>query len=238
MVGLLWALGGAVVGLIAGGLAAAAIAKIFNVSNREGAVGFFMVGVAIIGAVVGAGAAIAWYARSAPAGQGAAYVGSAVLGVVGLIAVIGLGIWASMTLREAPAMYGGSMANLELEFRANTAEVPAVGLNGWFSVEVQASKTRPEAVMLWEDARTEGAFTVIPAIQGPLYQAGYRVIVLSINGKQDDVFTPPMKRKPNPKADWSEWYRPARVVPPYGVTPAVPLRPLFELRYRVRIYGE
>ena len=71
-----------------------------------------------------------------------------------------------------------------------------------------------------------------------MYRAGSRVIVVRIAKTQDEAFMPPMKRTPDPNADWSAWYRPNAVDPPYGVVPTKPLRPTFELRYRVRRYGE
>ena len=74
--------------------------------------------------------------------------------------------------------------------------------------------------------------------QDPLYRAGRRVIVLRIDGLHDETFIPPMKRTPDPKADWSAWYRPAAVDAVYGAVPTAPLTPMLELRFRVRPYAE
>jgi hypothetical protein len=114
ILGLLWALGGAVAGFVVGAVVAIAIAKLTNAPNREGAHGYFMMALGIIGAVVGIVAGIALYGRSAPAGQGAAYTGSGALGVVGLVAAIAISIWAFLNLREAPLEYDGTLANLEM----------------------------------------------------------------------------------------------------------------------------
>lgn len=83
-----------------------------------------------------------------------------------------------------------------------------------------------------------GLYTAIPVVQGPFYRSGSRVIVVRVGEKQVEAFMPPIKRTPDPKADWSEWYRATAVDPPYGVTPAAPLKPMLELRYRVRKYGD
>jgi len=238
VVGLLWAIAGAVAGFIVGAIVAIVIAKVTNASNREGAQGYFMIALGLIGALVGVVGALAFYGRSAPTGQGAAYTGSGVLGVVGLVAVVALSLWAFMNLREAPLMYAGAMANLEMELRLRTVELPAGDSPSWLDVEVHTAKTRPAGTVLWSNKRSDGEFTIIPVIQGPLYRSGSRVIVVRINGRQDEAFMPRMKRTPNPKADWSEWVRPQSVDPPYGVVPPAPLKPVFELRYRVRAYGD
>lgn len=236
--GLLWALGGAVVGLIAGAAIAIAISAITHASNREGAQGYFMIALGMIGAVIGLIVGLVFYARSAPSGQGVAFIGSGTLGVVGLVGAIAVGIWAFLNLREAPLQYDGAMANLEMEFRVATSALPRDASDRWIDVEVQTSGTRPVGTVLWSSKRAEGAYTIIPVVQGPLYRAGSRFIVARIDGVQTEMFMPPMKRTPNPKANWSEWYAPKSVDPPYGVVPPSPLKAMLEMRYRVRAYGD
>ena len=238
LVGLLWALGGAVVGFIAGALVAVAIAQATNASNREGAQGYAMIAAGLIGAIIGLVTALVLYGRSAPAGHGTAFVGAGGMGVLGLIAAVVIGLWAYMNLREAPLKYGGSMASLELELRVKSSELPPDELYNWLDVEVQTSKTRPVATLSWSSKRVDGEYTIVPATQGPLYRSGSRVIVVRINGRQTEAFMPRMRRTPDPKADWSAWVGPQSVDPPYGVVPSAPLRSIVELRYRVRRYGE
>lgn len=236
--GLLWALGGGVAGLVAGGLIGMAIAKMTDMSSREGASGYFVVLVALVGAVVGLVAGVVLFGRSAPDGQGAAFAGSSVLGVVALVAVLALGLWAFTTLRETPAMYDGAMATLELELRARVDDLPVTTSNDWLQLEVQTAKTRPEGDVSWSRARTEGVMRIIPVTQGPLVRSGSRVIVVRVKDQRDEIFIPPMKRLPDRNADWSPWYTASTVEPPYGVVPAAPLRAIFELRYRITVYGE
>jgi len=238
LVGLLWALAGAVAGFVAGALVALVILKATNSPNREGAYGYAMFGAGFIGAIIGLIIALLLYGRSAPAGQGTAFAGSGFLGVIGLIAVVALGLWAFMNLREAPLMYDGSMASLELELRVRSVELPAGDLHDWLEVEVQTAKTRPVATLSWSSKRIDGEYTIVPATQNPLYRSASRVIVVQINGRQAEAFMPRMRRTPDPKADWSEWFRPQSVDPPYGVVPPAPLRSIVELRYRVRRYGD
>ena len=238
LVGLLWALGGAIAGFIVGAIGASAFASFTDMSSREGARGYFAILIGLIGAVLGLIIALVMYGRSAPAGQGAAYTGSGTLGFVGLIAALALGLWGFMQLRETPLKYNGAMATLEMEFRVKSADLPASDGTNWLNVEVQTTKTRPEGTVSWSSRRSDGEFTIIPVSQGPLYRSGSRMIVVRVGEQQIEVFSPPMKRTPDPNAGWSEWYRPRVVDPPYGVVPPAPLRSKLELRYKLRVYGQ
>lgn len=239
VVGLLWALGGAAVGFIAGVIVALIIAKVTDASNREGAQGYFAIALGIIGAIVGIIAGLTLYGRSAPAGQGVSYASSGVLGILGLVAAIAITMFAFLKLREKPLEYGNAQANLDMELRFRTTDIPAdAQQTRWLSVEVQTVKTRPVGTELWDQKRVEGEYTILPVVQGPLYRAAGRVIVVSMEGKQKEAFTPPIKRTPNPKAGWSEWYRPRRVDPPWGVEPKEPLKSIVELRYKVSVWGQ
>ena len=238
VMGLLWTIGGAIAGVVLGFIVGMVIVKVGNVTSREGAAGYAVVAVAIIGGLVGALAGLALYARSAPTGQGVSFAGSGVLGVVALVAAIALGIWGFMNLREAPIEYAGAQANLELELRVKTREAPEGSPASWLDVEVQTAKTRPAGTVITSGIRSDGEYLIVPVVQGPLYRSGSRVIVVRVGEKQVEAFMPKMKRTPNPKADWSEWVRPRVVDPPYGVTPPSPLKSMVELRYRVRPYGE
>lgn len=238
LIGLLWALGGAVAGFVLLALAAALFAKVTNMTTREGAQGYFIMGLGLVGAFLGLVAGLIWFAKSAPPGQAGAFTVSGVLGVAGLIAVLAASLWAFVNLREAPLEYDGALANLELELRVKSTELPADLTSRWLSLEVHTPKTRPEGIPLWSNVRQEGAYSIIPVVQGPLYRSGSRVIVVQVEGRQTEVFMPRMKRTPSPAADWSEWVEPRAVDPPFGVQPAAPLTPLFALRYRVRRYGD
>ena len=209
-----------------------------DMSTREGGRGYFIIAIGVVCAVLGLIVGLVLYGRSAPQGQGAANVGSGVLAFAALVAAVALGLWAFMQLREAPLMYGVAQATLLLEFRLKTADLPANASGRWLSIEVQTSRTRPEATPSWSAKRVEGEYTIIPASQGPLYRSASRTIVVRVGEQQVEVFSPPMKRTPNPKADWSAWYRPVAVDPPYGVTPPAPLKSVLELRYKLRLYGE
>lgn len=238
LLGLAWALGGAVAGFVALGTAALLFAKLSSMTDRDGAVGYFVIGVGLLGAVLGLIVGLVWYARHAPPGQMGATALSGGLGVVGLAAVLAASVWAVVSLREAPLEYDGAMATLELELRVRTSDMPINAESGWFTVEVQTASTRPEGEPRWDRKRAEGDVTIIPVVQQPLYRSGNRTIVVSVRNRQTELFVPRMARRPDPRADWSDWEAPRTVQPPFGVLVDAPLEPMFALRYRVRRYGE
>ena len=239
LLGLFWALVGGVVGASVLGVGASLYAAATDMTSREGARGYFVIGIGLLGAIIGIIAGIVLYGRSAPSGQGATYSGSGALGFVGLIAVIALGLWAFMQLQEKPLMYNGNaQADLEMEFRTKSTNIPTTNPENWLYVEVQTTKTRPVGSVSWSSRRVEGEYTIIPVTQGAFYRAANRVIMARLGEQQTEAFMPPIKRTPDPKMDWSEWYAPNRVDPPYGVTPPSPLKAMLEMRYRVRAWGD
>lgn len=238
LTGLLWALGGGVAGAIVGVIAGLLIVNVTNASSRDGASGYLVIGVALVGALIGVVAGIVMYGRSAPAGAAGAFAASSLVGVIGLVGVIALGVWAFLSFREAPATYDGAMADLMLELRLKQTDAPPADSTGWLQIEVQTPNTRPEGIVSWAGVRNDGAYRVIPVTQGPLSRTGSRVIVVRLDGRQIELFSPPMKRRPDPLADWSQWYPATSVAPLDGVVPVSPMRPLIELRYRVRVYGQ
>ena len=238
LVGLMWAMGGAVAGFVLGALVGMAVAMAMSMPGREGERDYFIFAMGLVGAVIGLIAGLVLYARSAPSGQAVAYVSSGTVGLLSIAAALALSLWAFTALREAPLQYGGSMATLVMEFRVLTTALPADSSGQWLNVEVQTANTRPVGTVLWTKRRTEGLYTVIPVEQDPLSRAANRLIVVRISGLHDETFNPPMKRTPDPKADWSAWYEPTAVDAAYGVVPTAPLTPMLELRYRVRPYAE
>ncbi len=239
VLGALSGLAGAAAGFLVAALLAAIFAKVTNASNREGAVGYLVFAVGFLGAIGGTIVGILLFARTAPAGEGARTAGAAVLGLAGMAALVALAVWAWASSREGPAKYGNTLASLELEFRVKKADVPEGPPSRWLDVEVQTATARPAGVILSDRVREEEGWLVVPVIQNPLYRSSGRVIVARVSDRHVEVFTPPWKAKPDPKADWSGWTAPRHVDRANADTPGdAGLRPILEVRYRVRLYGE
>jgi len=233
------AIAGAVGGFLVAALLAALFAKVTNVSTREGATGYFVIAVGLLGALAGTVLGIFLFARSAPPGAGVRFAASALLGLAGLAALVALGVWGWASSREVPAKYGDTLASLELEFRVKKDTAPPGPPSRWLDVEVRTSTTRPQGLVLGDQVREEAPWLVVPVIQNPLYRSSNRLIAARVADRHVEVFTPPWKAKPDPGAGWSGWY-PPRVVDPVreeGAAGAAP-RPILEVRYRVRLYGE
>ncbi|HSW03793.1 hypothetical protein [Aquabacterium sp.] len=77
------------------------------------------------------------------------------------------------------------------------------------------------------------------AVQGPLIRAGNRLVVARLplpDGERHEVFMPPMPRRPDPRAGWSEWVSPRQV---FDVqTGATGAQAMLQVRWRLRLYGE
>lgn len=239
VLGALAGLAGAAAGLLASVVLATLFAKLTNVSNREGAVGYFVVAVGFLGALAGMGVGVFLFARSAPEGEAARTGGAAVLGLLGLAAFVALVVWARVSSREVPARYGDTLASLELEFRVRPSNAPAGAPSRWLEIEVQTSTTRPPGLVLSDSVREEDGFLVVPVVQNPLYRSSSRVIVARVAERRVEVFAPRMKARPDPKADWSAWQSPQLVeIHDGGVAGEKGAKPILEVRYRIRLYGE
>lgn len=239
LMGLIWALGGAAAGTVVLGLAGAAYANLTNMTSREGATGYFIVGMALLGALLGLGVGLILYARGAEPGAWAARLGQGALGVMLLVALLATAVWGWMQLRESPVMVGNAQVQLMLEFRVAQAHAPATGPRDWLDVEVNTSSTHMPALLLPDKVRQEADQWVIPALQGPLIRAGNRLVVARIRGPEgsrDELFSPDMPRNPDPKAGWSPWAAPGQIFDAQGQP--LPGPPLLEMRWRVRVYGQ
>lgn len=240
LIGLLWGLGGAVLGFGLAALGAALFAQWTNMTTREGASGYFMMGMGLIGAIVGLIAGLAWFAQRAPAGEGFGQFGQGVLGLLVFVALVAAALWAWVYTRESPAMYAGqTQANLELEFRLPTDQAPGDAARRWLNVEVTTTGTRPVALVLQDQVRNEAQHLVVPAVQGPLIRAGQRLVVARLtlpDGERHEVFMPRMARQPDPRAGWSDWVAPREVFDVRTGRSGLP--PLLQMRWRLRLYGE
>lgn len=237
ILGALAGLAGAAAGGLIATLLAAVFAKTANVTTREGAAGYLVVAVGILGALAGLVVGVVLFARAAPEGEGPRAAASALLGLLGVVGVAAAVLWAWTLSHEGPAKYGETLASLELELRVKKANAPAGSPSSWLDVEVQTAKTRPAAVVLSDEVREEGDGLVVPLVQNPLHRASGRLVVVRVADRHVEVFSPRWKAKPDPKAGWSPWIAP-RLAEKTGGEGRGAVRPILELRYRVRLYGD
>lgn len=243
LLGLLYGLGGITLGFVLGAGLSLLINHFNPSSSREGAAGYLMIAMGLVGALLGLVAGLVFYARSAPTGQALPQFGHGTLGVVLAVTLVVAGLWAFLQLREAPFLYNGNtQASLLMEFRVKSDKAP-IQLKGgwpWLSVEVTTPNTRPEGTPSWDRARIEGEHLIVPAVQGPLMRSGNRLIVArvrSAKGQHDELFAPAMARTPKPQAGWSDWLSPREAFDAQGVKLAEG-QALLQMRWRVELYGQ
>lgn len=240
LVGLLWGLGGAALGFVLFAFGAALFAQLSHMTSREGASGYFMMALGLIGGVLGLVVGLAWFGLRAPTGHGWGQFSHGVLGLAGFAVLLGAAGWAWVYTREGPALYdGNTQANLLLEFRIAAESAPVEAARRWLNVEVTTANTRPVALVLQDQVRHEAQHLVVPAVQGPLLRSGQRLVVARLalpGGERHEVFMPRMARQPDPRAGWSEWLAPREVFD--VATDRSGLPPLLQMRWRLQLYGE
>lgn len=241
LVALLWACGGLLAGAAAGFGVGLLIVTLAQISDREGAAGYFVVALALAGALLGLATGLLGYARTAPEGERWLRLGQGLLGLGAVVAVLVGSVWAWLQLREGPLLYNGdTQAQLLLELRLPLEQAPpGVPVTKWLALEVTTPETRPEALLLEDEVRREDSYLVIPALQGPLMRSGRRLVVARLTlpgGAHDEVFVPAMPRTPDPRAPWSAW-QPAQQVFVDGAEQRG-RTPLLQLRWRLRLYGQ
>ena len=217
----------AVATMLAAGYVANLSAGWYRVSSFEGASGYFVVGLALVGLVAGL---IIGIVVSRLVGAGAHPGFLKALGIswgvsLGCVAILG-GV-ARLRADIAPRPGGEELA-LAVEFRWPAGRpLPTVGdpgdwllrLSSLSGRTLRASRTGP----LWrEDARLENGQWVVPGAVDLFTSRGERLIDIVPQGVIANGFLVPLPGRPGPAhREWSDWLPPAREgqpAPADGVT--------------------
>lgn len=221
------------VGLFASGWAASLHAGWHQMSNREGAVGFFVIFIALIGGVVAflLGLIVARTVASAPDPTFWKAAGS---GIAAVAALVALAIGLSRLTADLPPTLDGKELVLEVEFRlAEGAPRPDLA-SGSAAFELRSVVNGVAAN--WErgsfsppdEIREEEGRLILPA-RVPLFsRRGLRMIDGKVGEQVIGRFVVPLPSKPEQKdLEWSEWMPQARA----GEAPW----PTTETSYRYRV---
>lgn len=242
--GVFWAIIGGIVGAVVGFVAAALLSSVImsalGVSNIEGQRGmtaalFF----GPMGGLLGLGLGI-WLALKIARGRvslGAfARQGSlAVLGIAALVGLVLLIVWQSQDHRLT---YDGAGATLEFEIGA-PAGYPLPPESGAVDIELDTQSTRMSGYLDSAWLRRDGDWTVMSGGVELYLRTAHRLLVLRLPDGRDRLFRLRLPSKPEPSEAWSDWQKVDFVgLPdqPQTVTPG-PEDP-FEIRYRVRVWGQ
>lgn len=221
----------ALVGAVAAGYVANSAANWYRMSSFEGASGFFVVGMALVGLVAGlvigivasrmvAATAAPSFLKALGAAQGA---------TIGLAALVG--VVARLNADVGPSLNGDELLlAVEIRWPEGTALPPANGRE-WFvrlgSSEDRTMRASREGPLWREDARQEDGRWIVPGAVQIFTTRGDRLILVEPEGILDRGFEVPLRKRPNESdLQWSEWLPRAR-----EGEPALPEG--MRLRYRV-----
>jgi hypothetical protein len=197
-------------GLLGAGLGAAlglglglALASLLNISSFEGAAGYFVVSIAIIGALIGLPAGIVIALRR-KGSRGFAATGGrtlAVLGIIGALVAAGIGYRLS-TVEHFP---GGGNPAMEFEIRLPAGM--AAPERSKVDFEMQAGSQRSGGLFKDNWMRRDDDRVVLSGLV-PLYtRTSSRILVVTLPGQPKLLFQIGLSATPKPSTDYGAWQR-------------------------------
>lgn len=217
-----------VLGLVSAGFVASAYASWYHVSQREGAAGFFVIGLALLGGIAGfliglitsrlIGGSSFWKALGGASGM--------VLGSAGLAAL--MCYW----LADIPPTIDSDELMLEVEIRLPAghakpeAAEPQLTLGSVVNHTQRASQTGELKI---NEARLENGRWIIPGEVLLFTSRGLRSMSAQLGDEEIAGFLVPLPARPDKQSEqWSEWGpRPPAGAPPWPDTKS-------SYRFRVR----
>jgi len=222
----------AAIGLVLAGFIASGAVSWYRISSFEGGSGYFVVGIALLGAIAGfVIGLIASRVVAASAHPGAwRAIGWSQLIVIGLAAIIA-GI-ARLNADVAPKLNGETLLLMvELEWPATQTTSPATDTTSrrlkLYSVRNHVARTSRDGALWMEDAHQVDGRWVVPGAISVFTSRGDRV--LSVEPEIDGMkgFVVPLPAWPKKaQLEWSEWM-------PRPRDSAAPLMHGFRMRFKV-----
>jgi len=242
--GVVWAIVGGIVGAAIGFVAAALLSGVVmgwaGVSDFEGGRGMAAVFVfGPLGGVLGLGLGI-WLALKLARGSVSfgAFAMQGSLAVLGIAALVGLVLFIVWQSQDHRLTYEGSGATLEFQIRAPTA-YPLPAESSGVEINLDTQSTHMSGYLDSEWLQRDGDWAVMSGGVELYLRTAQRLLVLRLPDGRDRLFRLRLPSKPEPSETWSDWQKVDFVgVPnqPQTVPPG-PEDP-FEIRYRVRVWGQ
>jgi len=242
--GVVWAIIGGIVGAAVGYAAAAFISGIVmgwaGVSDFEGgrgmAAAFFF---GPLGGVLGLGLGI-WLALKLARGSVglATFATHGSLAVVGIAALVGLALFIVWQSQDHRLTYDGSGATLEYQIRA-PASYPLPSESSAVEINLDTQSTHMSGYLDSTWLHRDGDWAVMSGGVELYLRTAQRLLVLRLPDRRDRLFRLRLPSKPEPSESWSDWQKVDFVGvsnQPQTVSPG-PEDP-FEIRYRVRVWGQ
>jgi hypothetical protein len=241
---ILWAIIGGIVGAVAGWVVAAVLSLVImgllGVSDFEGgrAMASFW-GFGPIGGLVGLILGI-WLALRLAGGRMrvGALAKRGVLALLGIAAVIGAAIFIIWQSGDHRLTYDGAGATLEFEIRV-PADYALPSDAAMVQVEIDTDKNQQPGYLDKDWLRHEAGYSLLSGGVELYFRTAQRLLVLKLGDHRDRLFKIRLPGKPDPDGDWSDWQKvdfiglpdQPQTMPPTAADP-------FEIRYRVRVWGQ
>jgi hypothetical protein len=203
-----------VAGLFLAGFIANACVTWYQISSREGASGFFVVFMALLGGV--AALIIGLIAARMTAGYSGPSFGKELLAASGtVLAVAGIVALLCRLYADIPPTIDGKELMLQVEFRfPNSLPVdqPPTSEGNWeftlASLDGYQSRIAYRGVLHADQARLEDGRWVVPTEAELFTERGKRSVTLTRQDAKDTMgFLLPVPRRPGPEyEDWSDWF--------------------------------
>lgn len=227
---------------IATGLAASLWADWYHVTSFEGASGYFVVGLALVGMVGGFVIGLAWaraVAAATPAPGFRRALGFALLTTTGILALITGVVWLSADF--PPRIDGKELVmDVEVRFPANLplpTPSEAAGY-GWHVTLTADGGSRPQRLgplRVQEAVQAEGRW-VVPATVFLHTSDPGKSLGIGLGNRESQFFRPSLPGRPTREhmVGWSPWL----TEPTSGSLKPVPPADAVAVRYRVQFYVE
>jgi hypothetical protein len=215
----------AAVALVCGGFTGSKCVRWYRISSFEGGAGYFVVFMALLGAVVGLVTGLVTAAILKPEGM-AAYWEMAGVAAVAVLVITAFIVMACRLMADVPPRLGGRELLLEVEIKlpagmkpppADDSEAHALTLHSVAGRTVRKSMT---GQWLPELARLEDGRWIVPC-SAPLFtERGHRSLSVRLHGEDVIGYLIPLPARPGRAfLAWSEWGpRPRSPHPPWPET--------------------
>jgi hypothetical protein len=207
---LLVALLAGAVAMLAGGVVAAWCVDWYGITSREGASGFFVVFMALIGGGVGTLVGLGLARGVAPL-PGMTALKAAGLAIAVVLAIAGAVASAARLLADVPPEIDGETLYLAIEWRWPAGRTPPRPQEGPGEVRLGtlsgATMRREEAGPLWlDDARLVDGTWIVPGVAPIFTSRGTPIVIAQVGTSSIAAVRPPLRRSPGREdLDWSAW---------------------------------
>jgi hypothetical protein len=241
---ILWAIVGGFLGVVAGFVATVVVSLIImgllGVSDFEGGRAMAAVwGFGPIGGLIGLILGI-WLALRLAGGRlrFGVLVKRGALALLGIAAIVAAGLFVVWQSGDHRLTYDGAGATLEFEIRA-PADYALPAEAALIDVEIDTDKNQQPGYLDKEWLRREDGYSVMSGGVELYFRTAQRLLVLKLGDHRDRLFKIRLPGKPDPGEAWSDWQKvdfiglpdQPQTVPPTAEDP-------FEIRYRVRVWGQ